>query len=587
MMFMRNVILSALFVSVSCYEVKNGNLPLKNPPITHTDMAQLFELCFANTSNPIAITENLVETFHKNLPIAIKAPVIVINKKFNVKDIQLYYPTYPMYILSVSSAQEMFKLLVKLNHSPLWSRKSKFFVIFETNKPCVNSWEILERLWGFNVLSSIIACSGTSNETSLFTYNPFTRRAPDPWVNTNMYYLDFENRPVFLYNQSFSNDHKICETLFFDKTEFLDGYPVNIAATYSTTDFLLRVVFNSLNMTSQVTYFGNNIHKLFWSIENEKNDICTSYKYDMDPRSVDTVPLKREAYFIIVTQKANFLSASSEIANVIDINGAIAIIFLLLLITLLIVLHNEYQIGLAVLDVLKLLMSMGIDAPLDRLAMKITFFTGFFFVFLFSPLLVGQIFAVLTRPPTYNIESLKDLYDHKYHVYCPTIVEDHIMEEQLWNTVEADKYLHSEDSYDFFVDCSTRVSTNNTVACILPDEELINDAVKKNLHISERFMLKVSAFYQTTHDWVLADRFYHKGLNFQESGIFYRLSKVPLKNSLKKIKAKERLKKIVDYQTIDAVDLTYLYVFMAFFQFLAIIVFGIEYIIGRYRRPRQ
>ncbi|XP_057334917.1 uncharacterized protein LOC130673756 [Microplitis mediator] len=340
-------------------------------------------------------------------------------------------------------------------------------------------------------------------------------------------------------------------------------------------------------MTPQVTYFTDNIYKLFWSIKGGENDIATSYKYSMDPRSVDTVPLKREAYFIIVTQKANFQSASYEIANVIDINGAIAIIFLLLLITLLIVLHNEYQIGLAVLDVLKLLMSMGIDAPLDRLAMKITFFTGFFFVFLFSPLLVGQIFAVLTRPPTYNIESLKDLYDHKYHVYCPSIVKDYIIEEQLWNTVEAEKYLHSEDSYDFFVDCSTRVSTNNTVACILPDEVLINYAVKKNLHISERFMLKVSAFYQTTHDWVLADRFYHKGLNFQESGIFDRLSKVPLKNSLKKIKAKERLKKIVDYQTIDAVDLTYLYVFMAFFHCLAVIVFGIEYIIGRYRRPRQ
>ncbi|XP_057318857.1 uncharacterized protein LOC130663576 [Microplitis mediator] len=587
MMLIKTIILSGWFASVSCYEFKNFKLPSTNPPITDTDMAQLFELCFANTTNPIVITENLVETFHKNLPITIRAPVIIINENFIAKDIQLYNPTYPMYILSVSSAKEMFKLLVKLHHSPLWSRKSKVFVIFETDKPCVNSWEILKRLWRFQVLSSIIACSGTSNETTLFTYNPFTKRAPDPWVDNNMYYFDFYNRPVFLFNQSFSNDHKICETLFFDKTEFLDGYPVNIAATYSTTDLLLRVVFNSLNMTPQVTYFGNNIHKLFWSIVTEKNDICTSYKYDMDPRSVDTVPLKREIYFIIVTQKANFLSASDEIANVIDINGAIAIIFLLLLITLLIVLHNEYQIGLAVLDVLKLLMSMGIDAPLDRLAMKITFFTGFFFVFLFSPLLEGQLFAVLTRPPTYNIESLKDLYDHKYHVYCPTIVEDHIMEEQLWNTVEARKYLHSEDSFDFFGDCLTRVSTNNTVACILPDEVLINYALKKNLHISERFMLKVSGFYQTTHDWVLADRFYHKGLNFQESGIFDRLSSISLKNPLKKIKAKERLKKIVDYQTIDAVDLTYLYVFMAFFQCLAIIVFGIEYIIGRYRRPRQ
>ncbi|XP_057318986.1 uncharacterized protein LOC130663642 isoform X2 [Microplitis mediator] len=205
MMLIKSIVLSALFASVSCYEFKNFKSSSTNPPITHTDMAQLFELCFANTSNPIAITENLVETFQKNLPITIKAPVIIINENFISKDIQLYYPTYPMYILSVSSAQEMFELLSKLLSSPLWSLKSSFFVVFEPEKYCVHSWEFLDALWQLGLLSCIIVCSNNDNETSLYTYNPFTNRAPDPWVETNISWLDRRNLPLTLYNQSFSN----------------------------------------------------------------------------------------------------------------------------------------------------------------------------------------------------------------------------------------------------------------------------------------------------------------------------------------------------------------------------------------------
>ncbi|XP_057339964.1 uncharacterized protein LOC130677280 [Microplitis mediator] len=587
MMLMKNIILSALFASVSCYEFKNFKLSSTNPPITHTNMAQLFELCFANTSNPIVITENLVETFHKNMPITIRAPVVIINKNFIRKNIQLYYPTHPMYILSVSSYGEMFELLQKLIHLPFWSQKSIFFVIFETTRACERSWEMIYALSMAELLSCIIVCSRTGNTTSLYTYNPFTRRAPNPWVEVNFDLVDWRGRPLTLYNQSFSNDHKICETLLFDKTKFLDGYPVIIAAQSKLSPLILNYTFTSLNMTQKVINL-NSDDSIHLSVINRVCDISQLYSPNIDPRIVHTVPVITEKSYIIVTKKASYLSAVYEIAHVFDINGAIAIIFLLLLITLLIVLHNKYQVGLAVLDVLKLLMSMGIDAPLDRLAMKITFFTGFLFVFLFSPLIEGQLFAVLSRPPTYNMESLKDLYDHKYHVYCPEIVHKYILEEQLWKTDEDMKYLHIATPYNNeIINCFKQVFENKKVACIFEEVLIIDAIVIKNLHISKRFMLKRSGFYQARKFWALADRFYHKSLNIQEAGIELRMRRQIGRTSRKKLKAKERLKRIADYQEIDAVDLTYLYVFMAFFQFLAVIVFGIEYIVGRYRRPRQ
>ncbi|XP_057323460.1 uncharacterized protein LOC130666464 [Microplitis mediator] len=590
MTLIKNIILSALFASVSCYELKYFNLSPTNPPITHTNMAQLFELCFANTSNPIVITENLVETFHKNLPITIKAPVIIINKNFISKDIQLHYPTYPMFILSVSNFREIAELFRMLYFSPLWSQNSKYFVIFETENSCEHPWEIFAVLDVVQLLSSILVCSRTGNETSLYTYNPFTNRAPDPWVATNMSSSNWRNRLVSLYNQSFTNDYKICETLFFDKTKILDGYPVKIAATQKTISPEIVYIFDSLNMKQEHIFFElkDLLYSIIPLVANGTYDLLgIPITGEIHNYILHRVPVIFDMSFIIVTQKASFLSASYEIANVFDINGAIAIIFILLLITLLIVLHNEYQIGLAILDVLKLLMSMGIDAPLDRLAMKITFFTGFFFVFLFSPLLEGQIFAVLSRPPTYNMESLKDLYDHKYHVYYASEIHYNILQEQLWKTDEDMKHLHPLDIYVGADDCLKLLIKNNTVACIFQDWELIPHAVKHNLHISKRFTLKIPAYYSTCRSWPLADRFYRKLLDQEELGTINGLKPMYINKSLKKKKVKERIQKIVDYQTIDAVDLTYLYVFMAFFQSLAIIVFGIEYIVGRHRRPRQ
>ncbi|XP_057339952.1 uncharacterized protein LOC130677272 [Microplitis mediator] len=588
MVLIKNIILSALFASVSCYEFKIFNLSPKIPPITHTNMAQLFELCYANTSNPIAITENLVETFHKNLSITIMAPVIVINENFIAKDIQLYYPTYPMYILSVPSGRDLLEIFKKLYISPLWSKNSKFFVILETEEPCAQLWEILITLWWYGTLSCVVVCSNTGNESSLYTVNPFVNQAPDAWVGINEKFFDWHRRQIFFYNQPFTNDYKICETLFFDKTKVLGGYPVNIAAMGKNTPVMFDDIFGSLNMTQNVRYFEP-INRVGKTIVADGNcDIATVF-YELGDlyRDEHIVPVPFELSFIIVTQKANFQSASSEIANVIDINGAIAIILLLLVITLMIVLHNKYQIGLAVLDVLKLLMSMGIDAPLDRLAMKITFFTGFFFVFLFSPLLEGQLFAVLTRPPTYNMESLKDLYDHKYHVYFENVILDDILEEQLWKTVEDMKYLHPLYAYNSADKCLKLAMENNTVACIFQDAKQINSALKQNFHISKHFTLKHNYFLHTRKKWAMTDRLNDKVSKLKEAGILDDEVKTVVQYALKKIKAKERIKKIVDYQEIDAVDLTNLYVFMAFFQFLAVIVFGIEYIVGRYRRPRQ
>ncbi|XP_057327650.1 uncharacterized protein LOC130669018 [Microplitis mediator] len=427
MISIRNIILSVWFASVSCCEFENFNFSVTDTPITHINVAQLFQLCYANTSNPIAITENLAKTLHKNLADTIKAPVIIINDEFISKDIQLYYPTYPMYILSVSSHKELNALILKLIFSPFWSIQSTFFVIVKSVESCeTDSFQALELLWEFELLSCVAVCSSTGAETTLYTHNPFTKRAPDPWIEIEKNWFDYRRRPVTFYTQSFINDHTICANLTFDKTKLLDGYPGTIAAmNLFDRKFYFIETFASLNMTPQLTKFVDPILVARSIIDGER-DISADFYADYATQFGDVVPVTFERSYVIATQKRSFQPVFYEIENVFDINGAIGIIIILLLITVLIILHNGYQVRLAILDVLKLLMSMGMDTPLDRLAMKLTFFTAFLFVFIFGPSLEGQIFASLTRPPSQNVESLKDLYDQKYHVYYIQAIHNNV-----------------------------------------------------------------------------------------------------------------------------------------------------------------
>ncbi|XP_057339520.1 uncharacterized protein LOC130677017 [Microplitis mediator] len=590
MISMRNIILSVWFASVSCYEFENLNLSVTDTPITHINVAQLFQLCYANTSNPIAITENLAKTLHKNLADTIKAPVIIINDNFISKDIQLYYPTYPMYILSVTSQMELDALLSKLISSPFWSIQSAFFVIFETVKSCEeDSFQVLGLLWKLELLSCVVVCSTTGTGTSLYTYNPYTKRAPYPWIEIKMNWFDHHRRPVTFYKQSFTNDHNICANLTFDKTTLLDGYPVTMAEMSSEnglSSYLIQTA-TSLNMTPQMTDFGDDPILLATSIINGKQDISTELYADYVIQFGDVVPVTFEISYVIVTQKRSFQPVSYEIESAFDINGAIGIIIILLLITVLIILHNGYQVRLAILDVLKLMMSMGIDTPLDRLAMKLTFFTAFLFVFIFGPALEGQIFASLARPPSQNVESLKDLYDQKYHVYYIQAIHNSVLGEELWKTEEEMKYLHPRPAPFPLKGCLQLMMRDPEVACIDENESILTWTMKFHFYVSKRFVFKKDFFHHHRLNWALGKRFYQRLLKFQELGLTKLDKFLYARMASNKMKITKRIEKMLDHDIIDTEDLTNLYIFMAFFQLLAVIIFGVEHIFAYYRRRRR
>ncbi|XP_057334145.1 uncharacterized protein LOC130673209 [Microplitis mediator] len=508
------------------------------------------------------------------------APIIILDDNFLAKDIQLYYPAYPTYVLSVDTRKQLINLIIKIRDSPLWNTASVFYIIGNTNQSCKNALQMTYTLWQFECLSSFVICQEMNDRSLLFTLNPFTHRAPYPWTK-NMKAKVPDPR-LALYGLPFINDKRLCDILNFDKTQFLDGYNVKVTKAGLGDEFLQRYVFPSLNMTPIINYGGGAETYLF---ANRFQDISETLfaLHSTDNRFVDIVPGFIESNYAIVTQKRSFLSLLNQVTSVFDVGDIIAIILILILFIIVIMLSNEYQILPAFMDVFKLLLRMGMDSPVDRLFMKINLFTALLFIFMFGPAIDAQLFAVLTHPLSFEAKTLQDLHDHRYHVHYDSSLHKDMIETEIWTTVEDMQYLHPTD-VGVPYSCLELASEDNTVACIYNTLNILHN-LKENLRISKNFVFKTSFVHWTRKEWPLKKRVDQQTLRAIESG-FDEIINRRSRNTLKKMKAKAKLKKILDYDEVDAIDLEYAYIFFAFIQLLAIVIFGIEYIIARWLRPR-
>ncbi|CAD6212773.1 GSCOCG00012816001-RA-CDS [Cotesia congregata] len=462
--------------------------------------------------------------------------------------------------------------------------KSTFFVIGKANKFCRDSAVILEEMWKFELLSSFVVCSKTNNQTMLYTYNPYTNRATDSWVAVRN--KENSKRRWTLYKKAFINDPKICKTLKFDKTQFMDRYPVKIITGIHGQIGSLRPVFRSLNMQVKVhphdECCGHQTNAGFLILGDE--DIAAGfYHIDVFNKDVNIIPVLYEFHYIIITQKRSFTYSFREVIAMLDYRTLFAIKSIISLIFIVIVVNNRYHVGSAFLDVFKLLLSMDMDTPFVRLSMMFLFFTATFFMFVFEPAIESQLFALLTRPQSYTIENLKDLHDHQYHVYFYKGIRKDFINERLWTTVEDMKYLHPLDKNNPD-DCLELASKNNTVACVYTSHIILETALNKILHVSSKFVFIKNNFVWSRKDWALNDRVYERILNTVESGFNDKFDRDWERNVLKTIKAKNRINQLDDYDEITEANLYYAYIAFMICQIIGICTFIVERLIARFRR---
>lgn len=73
------------------------------------------------------------------------------------------------------------EILLAFKFSKWWNIKTPFIILDELNKKCENAREILETAWKMNIIKSLFICINSNQIPMIYTYNPYTNRAPKPW----------------------------------------------------------------------------------------------------------------------------------------------------------------------------------------------------------------------------------------------------------------------------------------------------------------------------------------------------------------------------------------------------------------------
>ncbi|XP_057335826.1 uncharacterized protein LOC130674498 [Microplitis mediator] len=463
-----------------------------------------------------------------------------------------------------------------------------------------------------DLLSAYYLCYDDGKDSTIvYTLNPFTNYAPRPWVKVEAadQFDDNKGKKWTLYNLQYTKDRTPCRNVSFDKTQDLDGHEINVALVkYFPKN--LSIIINQRDRVLDRLLAKKSTHLPQWPMYInakysiyiipfqrsiiEKGYIAELANKQFDAHAIvlqlaginyellDFVTQYQELKYSILTKKSNYLTVISEITY--NLQFIISTIVVLLLIAVIMIVNNKFDISGGIMDVIKMSAGMGVMSPFDRLSIRIIYLSGFLFIFTVMPEFQGQISAILSKPMRRNIESLKDLYENKFHVYYDELLENDIINGKLWVTDEDKKYLHrlTESQQR---DCVSAAKTNSTIACIFfTVQQLYAASNSKHLYVSKEVTFKKYFVYWTRKDWAVKHKLDKIASLFLESGlVHYRTDKVIEKYS-KKIKKLNKIEQRGNYDQVDFDHLVFSYMFTGAILLWSLIIFGIEVLFHKHSK---
>ncbi|CAG5092674.1 Protein of unknown function [Cotesia congregata] len=589
------------------------NILYKRSPIPHSQIGQLLKLCYSERLNPVVITTNLIDLVDELRADDIIFPVMTIDLDFKAKDIQTFIPAYPLYIVSTDSTDQLLGLLNQLKSTPTWNISSIFIFIEFVENDYQNASQVLQLLWKFELLSSFYFCIDQDNNIMIYTYNPYTNRAPDSWTEVDM--NDPNNRGT-LYKRLYTpHDKEICKSLNYDKTKALDGYEVKAAGdtkswenltlneaydvssfekSLAYTDKMIMVsLFSALNATPKINYdhtgiyANNNVRGYLKLIVNGSHDIGVSSRNRARAIGVvDRVNLHYQNGFLILTQYRPFEIPAEEVTDFDDIRPAVALFAGVLVVTFItIALNTDYDYAQATLDIARMIVGAGIFTPLERLSTRICFVVSFLIIFFMNPAIQGQISSFLSTPNQRNVDNFNDVHDHKYDLYFPPFYKPYILDLNLWLNSSDKKFLHPID--DAYWGCLDYVLNDSSAACLTYSEFQVEAASKHNLHITKTYDLKFYLTFWVRKNWALKDRIDQIALRMTEAGLLDHWDKEVLYWPLKKINDYESIFTSTEYEQFELENMLLAYILLLLTTTLALIVFGFEILLNKIRPRRR
>lgn len=85
------------------------------------------------------------------------------------------------FLLTANSSDQLQSRLLTIKYSPWWNIMAPFIILDQSDRRCLNARDILKTAWRMNIVTTFFICFDNEQNGVIYSYNPYTNRAPQPW----------------------------------------------------------------------------------------------------------------------------------------------------------------------------------------------------------------------------------------------------------------------------------------------------------------------------------------------------------------------------------------------------------------------
>ena len=416
------------------------------------------------------------------------------------------------FLVSISTVTELEKNLRYLKTSKWWNHMASFLII-DTPKPrdqaCSKAFQVLSTAWKMNLLHAKFICHHRSNGTLIYSYNPYTEKAPLPWQLEKTYKKD-DAHPWTLLVRSYQGNQEICENLEFDQTQDLGGYKIraevlsssikknssriNLESIIGSNAIMARYIFRVLNSTSK--FIANSPGKLFSKTTSGITDITLEGWYLQNNFNTSMTYPHRPSGIAAINQHRGNRTQIGKLLRVIDYSSRYAVVVVCFVAFAFFKFFLRQSVMTATLTIVRLICNAAVPNIPNNVAARIFLSALFMFLVTMQAIYQGQLASLLTKSePLPNVETVKDLENFEYTVYGYKGYSVYL------------KKMNFSGSYvplEAF-DCTEYVLRDDTAVCVRDGTKLVNIANKYDLHLSDTLVPGLFVYF-VREDWPVEER---------------------------------------------------------------------------------
>lgn len=582
-----------------------------NQKFSETITSTIFQIeivasCYRNRGNALVLAGNAAGIISRRLWSRFYIPACLLDNSKIMASIEPVSRDsshkLQIFVVTASSQKSLSSTLKDLKDSPWWNHMASVLILdwSVTISGCSKSFGMLRRAWSMNLLHAKFMCLDRTKRTLLYSYNPYTIRAPQPWKLVDNARTK-EAHPWSLFAQRYLDGKRVCDQLDFEKTIDLGRHQIkarvnNISGVWSTkpdkngTDsfdgldgIIARFLFRALNVIpSVVTY--NRTYNIIPKIRNNKTVVgglvdLRNGIFDIglnawfpDINATMSRPF-RQSKIAVMTQYRGHMSQLAKIAAVIDRPSRFGLLLVALITLMVFKCWRRQSLMQAFLNVWRIYCNSSIPKVPVSQALRI-YLAGLYLLMInIQGIYQGKISALVTMPvPIPDVQTIQDIVSSGLTVYGDVIFSpDFDSRSGEVDFVELPGNLGN---------CTGQVMKDYLAACVHEKNILNHEAAKFKLHVSEEPILNFYQLYAIRPDWPLEERINAVLTRLVESGLVDHSDKIDIKETSRIRVLNENLRPDQTFKVMTLDELAFAFSILGSGLTLAAISFVVEIGIG-------